>query len=37
MNRAPKPQSATDWARATARGVLADLLDRGGIKHELDC
>ena len=27
---------AVDWAHAAARGVLADLLDRGGIKHELD-
>jgi len=26
---------ATDWAHAAARGVLADLSDRGGIKHEL--
>lgn len=24
-----------DWAHAAARGVLADLGDRGGIKHEL--
>lgn len=26
---------ATDWAHAAARGVLADLCDRRGIKHEL--
>lgn len=27
---------ATDWAHAAARGVLADLLDRRGIKWELE-
>lgn len=27
------PPQATDWAHAAARGVLADLTDRRGIKH----
>lgn len=27
------PPPPTDWAHAAARGVLADLNDRGGIKH----
>lgn len=27
------PPNANDWAHAAARGVLADLLDRRGIKH----
>lgn len=27
------PPPAKDWAHAAARGVLADLQDRGGIKH----
>lgn len=27
---------ATDWAHAAARGVLADLSDRRGIRHELE-
>lgn len=27
------PPPATDWAHAAARGVLADLTDRRGIKH----
>ncbi len=27
------PPPAKDWAHAAARGVLADLNDRGGIKH----
>lgn len=27
------PPPPTDWAHAAARGVLADLLDRKGIKH----
>lgn len=35
-DRAPTPQPATDWAHAAARGVLADLLDRRGIKWELE-
>jgi len=35
-DRAPKPVPASDWAHAAARGVLADLLDRRGIKWELD-
>ena len=26
----------TDWAEAAALGILYDLSDRGGIKHELD-
>lgn len=26
----------TDWAEAAALGILWDLSDRGGIKHELD-
>lgn len=26
---------ARDWARAAARGIIADLQDRRGIKHEL--
>jgi len=30
------PPPATDWAHAAARGVLADLLDRRGIKWELN-
>jgi hypothetical protein len=30
------PPPATDWAHRAARGVLADLRDRGGIKHALD-
>lgn len=31
-----QPEPATDWAHAAARGVLADLLDRRGIKWELE-
>jgi hypothetical protein len=31
--RVPKPP--TDWAHAAARGVLANLCDRRGVKHEL--
>lgn len=30
------PPPAIDWAHAAARGVLADLLDRRGIKGSLD-
>lgn len=30
------PPPANDWAHAAARGVLADLTDRRGIKQELD-
>ena len=30
------PPPPTDWAHAAARGVLADLTDRRGIKHELE-
>lgn len=29
----PKPPPADDWAHAAARGVIADLQDRGGIKY----
>lgn len=32
----PIPPAATDWAHSAARGVLADLLDRRGIKWELE-
>lgn len=28
-------ETPIDWARFAALGVLADLCDRGGIKHEL--
>lgn len=31
----PKPLPATDWAHAAARGILADLTDRRGIKWAL--
>lgn len=31
-----KPPRHKDWAHAAARGVLADLQDRGGIKHGFD-
>ncbi len=31
-DRAPPP--AKDWAHAAARGIVADMSDRGGIKHE---
>lgn len=34
-NITPAP-AAKDWAHAAARGILADLGDRRGIKHELD-
>ena len=27
------PLPASDWAHVAARGVIADLCDRGGIKH----
>lgn len=27
------PPPAIDWAHAASRGVIADLCDRGGIKH----
>lgn len=30
------PPSARDWAEAAARGVIADLQDRAGIKHGFD-
>ena len=30
------PPPARDWAHAAARGILASLEDRRGIKHELD-
>jgi hypothetical protein len=32
IDECPNPPPATDWAHAAARGVLADLLDRRGIK-----
>jgi hypothetical protein len=35
-DRTPTPPPAPDWAHAAARGVLADLLDRRGIKWALD-
>ena len=35
-DRNPTPPPATDWAHAAARGVLADLLDRRGIKWALE-
>lgn len=35
-DRVPTPPPATDWAHAAARGVLADLLDRRGIKWALE-
>lgn len=35
-DRSPDPPPAMDWAHAAARGVLCDLLDRRGIKRELD-
>ena len=35
-DRTPTPPPASDWAHAAARGVLADLLDRRGIKWALD-
>ena len=31
-----KPPAPKDWAHAAARGVLADLQDRRGIKHGFD-
>jgi len=30
------PPAATDWAHAAARGVIANLQDRGGIGNELE-
>jgi hypothetical protein len=35
-DRATTPPPARDWAHAAARGVLADLSDRRGIKWELE-
>lgn len=35
-DRTTTPPPATDWAHAAARGVMADLLDRGGIKVALN-
>ena len=35
-DRVPTPPPAADWAHTAARGVLADLLDRRGIKWALD-
>lgn len=34
-NKMPPP-AAKDWAHAAARGILADLGDRRGIKQELE-
>jgi hypothetical protein len=31
--RGDSPPPSTDWAHAAARGVIADLKDRRGIKH----
>jgi len=31
-----KPEPAKDWAHAAARGIIANLADRRGIKQELD-
>lgn len=33
---AEPPPMPRDWAHAAARGILASLTDRRGIKHELD-
>jgi len=30
-----EPPAARDWAHMAARGIMADLSDRGGIKHEI--
>lgn len=30
-----KPPKPGDWSQSAARGVIASLQDRGGIKHEL--
>ena len=35
-DRSPTPTPTQDWAHAAARGVLADLQDRRGIKQALD-
>jgi hypothetical protein len=35
-DKIPIAPLAIDWAHAAARGVLADLLDRSGVKEELD-
>ena len=32
----PPPPPPKDWAHAAARGILADLTDRRGVKQELD-
>jgi hypothetical protein len=32
----PKTPKPKDWAHAAARGIIANLQDRGGIKHELE-
>jgi len=32
----PSPPPATDWAHAAARGVMAELSDRTGIKNHLN-
>lgn len=35
-DRTPTPAPTLDWAHAAARGILADLGDRRGVKQELD-
>jgi hypothetical protein len=32
----PNPPAPIDWAHSAARGIIANLQDRRGIKHELD-
>lgn len=34
-NEPQKPSKPKDWAHATARGIIASLQDRQGIKHQL--
>lgn len=35
-SNSPRPPRAKDWAHKAARGILADLRDRRGIKHALE-
>lgn len=35
-DRRPTPPPAKDWAHKAARGVLANLSDRAGIKHAVE-
>lgn len=35
-DKTPKPTKPKDWAHRAARGVLADLTDRRGVRHELE-